>query len=711
MHWQAWLYAAAVAVPLLAALGQTLGTRWLGRRGAWLATGAIAVSLVLSLVGAVAYLVGAGGTPDSAAPLAWRGAFDWVNVGSTFGSGRSIPIAIEVDNLTVLMFAMVTSVATLVHFYSIAYLRDDPRRPAYFATLSLFSASMLGLVASANLFGVFVCWELVGVCSYLLIGFWREVPANTIAATKAFLVNRVGDVGLIVGLGLLWSAFGTLDLREINDSIRDDAGQLHVTKIDDSRFVSLVDPTTGREEVDPGSGLPRRIGYGMLVLAGLGIFAGCAGKSAQFPLHAWLPDAMAGPTPVSALIHAATMVAAGVYLVARAFPLFTPEVLLTVAYAGAITLLLGATMAVAQADYKKVLAYSTVSQLGFMMLALGVGGRSAGLFHLLTHASSKALLFLGAGVVFHATGTYELAKLGGLRQRMRITATTMLVATLAISGVPLLSGFASKDAILASTLRFALDHPTHAILFLIPVLGATLTPFYMVRLWFLMFAGTPRSGEATAAHEGERLLTWPLLILAVPTVVLGWSVTVVPLGIFEPVLLEILEYGEPIESVDVGSARWWAMGASVLLAALGLGLGALYYAPGDRFRKLDPRRTVDRLGWVAILLERKWYVDVIYQHVFVGPTLALARAAAWFDRWVIDGIVDGSAWLVERLSRWEGVFDHVAVDRLVGLVAAVVYTLGDRGRRLQTGRLPAYLLMLAIGVIGLFAGMYAWIIF
>ena len=305
--------------------------------------------------------------------------------------------------------------------------------------LSLFCFSMLGLVASATLFMVFVFWELVGICSYLLIGFWYEEKPNADAANKAFLVNRVGDVGMLVGLGLLWTSLGTFTIAEINQGLRDADGGLNVVaQPDGTRAVVLRDPATGEPIRDEATGLPHSIPLGLLGLAGLGIFAGCVGKSAQFPLHVWLPDAMAGPTPVSALIHAATMVAAGVYLVGRFFPLFTDDVLLYIAYTGAVTLFIAATIAIVQTDYKKVLAYSTVSQLGFMMLGLGVGGWAAGLFHLLTHAFFKALLFLGAGSIHHAVHTYEMPVLGGLRKKMPITAGTMLIGTLAISGVPLL---------------------------------------------------------------------------------------------------------------------------------------------------------------------------------------------------------------------------------------------------------------------------------
>ncbi len=716
MTWQLGLYATAILVPLIAFVVQLAAGRRLGHRTAYVATAAIGLSFVLSLVGFVSYFaeVARSRPHHGASPVVWRGDLSWVGLGpsvpglpaSSPGRPLELRLGLDVDNLTVLMFLMVTFVATVVHVFALAYMRGDPRYSRFFAYLSLFCASMLALVASSNLFFVFAAWELVGFCSYLLIGHWHEEIANVDAASKAFLVNRVGDVGMLVGLGLLWANLGTLDIRTINDQIRDGDGQLNVATVEGSSVVELRNPGA----VDIATGLPRRIGYGLLVVAGLGLFAGCVGKSAQFPLHVWLPDAMAGPTPVSALIHAATMVAAGVYLVARVFPVFTPEVLLTIAYTGGITLFIAGSIAMVQADFKKVLAYSTVSQLGFMMIALGVGGRSAGLFHLMTHACFKALLFLGAGSVYHAVHTYEMPALGGLYRRMRTTALTMLAATMAISGVPLFSGFYSNDAILASTLHFVMGQPEHILLFLLPAVGAAITAFYMFRLWFLIFAGQPRSPAASRASEGERLLTWPLIALAVPTVALGWPVTILPFFGFEPILERMLEYGEPIESIDPGGVQWWAMGASVLVLSVGFGLGALYYGPWIAWRRLDPKKTAHRFGPIHEFLARKWYFDELYRAVLVAPTLAIARAIGWTDRRAIDGAVDGVAWITERFSRFEGVFDRVAIDRLVGLIARGVYATGDRARWLQNGSLPTYLMVLAVAVVGLFAAMFAWIL-
>ncbi|MFO0907264.1 MAG: NADH-quinone oxidoreductase subunit L [Isosphaeraceae bacterium] len=777
MHWQAGLYIAAVFLPLLAFTIQFLGIRPLGRNNAYIATGAIGLAFVLSLIGFIDYFAieakgvfshhaataeaggehaggeaGAGEHGEAAhhEPLAWKASYDWITLGGGTAIGTVglrplvIPLAVHIDNLSVIMFLMVTFIATLIHLYSMGYMHDDPRYPRFFTYLSLFCFSMLGLVASANIFMIFMFWELVGVCSYLLIGFWYEDKKNCNAANKAFIVNRVGDVGMILGLGLLWTSLGTFNINEINRSLRDGSGHLNQVNYEGQNYVRMVDPDTHAALTDEGTGRSRQIAYWALVLAGLGVFAGCVGKSAQFPLHVWLPDAMAGPTPVSALIHAATMVAAGVYLVGRFYPLFTDGVLLWIAYTGGITLFIAATIAVVQTDYKKVLAYSTVSQLGFMMLGLGVGGWAAGLFHLLTHAFFKALLFLGAGSVYHSVHTYEMPVLGGLKRKMPITATTMLIATLAISGVPFFSGFYSKDAILAASLYrvFKVEGGmVHILLFILPALGATITAFYMFRMWFLVFDGEPRGYPPSAAghdaghghgghghghgnpydhaHESPAIMTWPLIALAVPSVFVGWTL-LIGLPFSEPVLEQMLAYGEPTTGHDLWSMHYFAMAASFLIAASGIGAGIAFYAPASLEivgRRLDflPRRRfraaawVDRFPRVYRFLSHKWYFDELYHALFVAPCLVLARLLARFDKLVVDGFVNATASLTALLSRLEGVFDKIAVDGLVNLAALGVYVLGDRGRRLQTGLLRNYLMVLAMALVGLAAGVFAWV--
>ncbi len=770
--WQGWLYVAAVLIPLAAFVVELLLMRVLKQSNAYLATAAIFASFVLSVVGLASALphmqhhvataegdkVKGEGPIDArgkvehapaapseahhAANFPWTGGFDWVALGGGMTTPTDkietlpplpalvIPLGIRIDGLAAIMFTMVTFIATLVHLYSIGYMHGDPGYPRFFAYLSLFCFSMLGLLASANVFMVFMCWELVGVCSYLLIGFWYQEKKNSDAANKAFIANRVGDVGMLVGLGILWSYFGTFDIASINgdyhkgyglsaENLRNDMGRItQASAGGEVVTVKIPDAATGGL-------IPRQIPFWALTLAGLGVFAGCVGKSAQFPLHVWLPDAMAGPTPVSALIHAATMVAAGVYLVGRFFPLFTDGVLLYIAYTGGITLFIAATIAVVQTDYKKVLAYSTVSQLGFMMLGLGVGGWAAGLFHLITHACFKALLFLGAGSVYHAVHTYEMPVLGGLLPKMKITGYTMLVATLAIAGVPFFSGFYSKDAILGNALFLVGKRPEHMALFILPAVGALLTAFYMFRMWFLIFSGTPRQAEADHGHHGAHghgdhhgspvdhahespLTMWlPLAILAVPAMIIGYPLTILPISDkFEPILEKLLAAGEPIGAVELGNAKWWAMGGSVLIGACGIAGAALYYSPR---KMLNPATAARRLGWAYDLFSHKWYFDEIYDTLLIKPTLALSRGVAHFDRTIIDGLVNFAANLTVGLSKFEGFFDRFAVDGLVTLVANIVSVLGDAGRSIQTGRLRTYLGLLALAVVCLFAGVFLWI--
>jgi proton-translocating NADH-quinone oxidoreductase chain L len=781
MSWQAGLYVAAVLIPLAAFAVELIFIRLLKEYNAYIATGAIGLSCLLSLIGFVDYFVveapwGSASahaeaaaetpTPEPAAgaegpsehgPLVWSARVDWVILGGEAAATEPtrgvkitkpplvVPLGVSIDSLSVLMFLMVTFVATLIHIYSIGYMHGDSRYPLFFVYLSLFCFSMLGLVAAPNVFMIFVFWELVGLCSYLLIGFWYEDKANCDAANKAFVVNRIGDVGMLAGIGLLWTSLGTFDFQEINQGLRDPRGQLNLAADAENQDVAqLLDPATRQVKLSEVTGLPRQIPVWMLTLAGLGVFAGCVGKSAQFPLHVWLPDAMAGPTPVSALIHAATMVAAGVYLVGRFFPVFTDDVRLWIAYTGGITLFLAATIAVVQTDYKKVLAYSTVSQLGFMMLGLGVGGWAAGLFHLLTHAFFKALLFLGAGSVYHSVHTYEMPALGGLLKKMPVTGYTMLVGTLAISGVPFFSGFYSKDAILAASLAKATAHPEHWLLFLLPAVGAVLTAFYMFRMWLLTFAGEPRGFAAAAAtghsqaqhgghgaghgadgdhdrnpaahaHESEPVMTWPLVILAVFSVISGWSVLyIIPHPFGTPLIERMLEYGEPLSALDVPAIHHYgALAASLIIMAIGIGLGLLYYAPPG-FPYFVPTRfsaaqAAARFRGVHRFLVHKWYFDELYWAVLVRPCLSVARFCRQIDQILIDGLIDGLAAATALLSRLDGVFDMIAVDRLVNLSAQVVYAAGDWSRSIQTGRLRNYLMFLAVGLVVLCAGVFAWI--
>ena len=504
----------------------------------------------------------------------------------TFGRGQ-MSISVYIDALTVCMFCMVTLIASCIHVYSIGYMHDElagddyvdhevtladgshlrrrGRYSRFFQYLSLFSFSMLGLVLSGNIAMTFVFWELVGICSYFLIGFYIERKSASTAANKAFIVNRIGDFGMIIGLMAIWGSLGTFAFggeHGIFEQVRPAAGGHALVTPDGmvraaardkvAAIVRQLPPTASPAEIDAAiarqippwrdaeqSGVPGGHGRWLLIVAGIGIFCGCIGKSAQFPLHVWLPDAMEGPTPVSALVHSATMVAAGVFLVARAYPIFTPEVLLVIAIIGTITLLLAATIAITATDIKRVLAYSTVSQLGYMMLALGVGGWLAGTMHLITHAFFKSLLFLGSGSVIHAVHTNDLNKMGGLRRKMPWTSATMLVGCLAIAGAGLpfalslgghslhlgFSGYYSKDAILEQALLFRHTNPGWGTLFfLAAACGAAITAFYMFRLWYLAFAGQPRDDRRYArAHESPPVIYRPLVLLAVLAIGVAWG--------------------------------------------------------------------------------------------------------------------------------------------------------------------------------------------
>jgi NADH-quinone oxidoreductase subunit L len=521
----------------------------------------------------------------------------------TFGEFGPLRVTISyyIDALTVLMFCMVTLIATLIHCYAIGYMADElkdvtdhevtltdghhlhrpGRYPRFFQYLSLFCFSMLGLVLAGNIAMVFIFWELVGICSYFLIGFYIERQSASTAANKAFIVNRVGDFGMIIGLLAIWSSLGTFafgditrtdaDGRQITeqgifslvrpgpdhklvvpagmvaaDAVRDRTVTPESADLPPEQRRTFADEATAifrdhspepagwrSSESEIASRFARRgYGYWLLVLAGIGIFCGCVGKSAQFPLHTWLPDAMEGPTPVSALVHSATMVAAGVYLVGRFFPVFTPEVLLVIASIGCITMLLGATIAFTAVDIKRVLAYSTVSQLGLMMVALGVGGWLAGVMHLITHAFFKSMLFMCSGSVIHAVHTNDMRKMGGLFSKMPVTAITMLIGCLAIAGVafPFVLGFSghySKDAILEQAYSFAqtAGNPAFTSIFFVVALGgAALTSCYMFRMWFMTFVGQPRDEERFAhAHESPPVMTLPLVILAVLATSVAWD--------------------------------------------------------------------------------------------------------------------------------------------------------------------------------------------
>ncbi len=528
---------------------------------------------------------------------------DWYTLG-TFGRLR-LTIGYYIDALTICMFCMVTVISSCIHFYAMGYMHEElhdvtdhevslsdgshlTRRGRYhrfFQYLSLFCFSMLGLVVAGNIAMTFVFWELVGICSYFLIGFYVERKSASDAANKAFIVNRVGDFGMIIGLMILWGTLGTFAFGDIagepgifslvrtaeNDhALATPDGMVRLAATGEvSRLVAAM-PGASADEIQAAienavpawrgsEASPLRGGYGywLFIIAGLGIFCGCVGKSAQFPLHVWLPDAMEGPTPVSALVHSATMVAAGVFLVARFYPVFTPEVLLVIAVIGTITLFLAATIAITATDIKRVLAYSTVSQLGYMMMALGVGGWLAGTLHLFTHAFFKSLLFLCSGSVIHAVHTNEMPLMGGLRKKMPVTAYTMLVGCLAIAGagVPFVIGFSgyySKDTILEQALSFGTANGGAGMFFFVVAAGgAAITAFYMFRLWYMTFAGEPRDHHRyDHAHESPPTMTVPLVVLAIFAVGVAWGANHV-FGLHDAVV------GAVIAALIIGGLVLW----------------------------------------------------------------------------------------------------------------------------------------------------------
>jgi len=576
---------AVLLLPLFAAVTIALFARQHRSLSAALSIGAILVSFCLSL----SLLTKGITTEDN---------ITWLTIGSGPIPALELSIGYVLDKLSLQMLLVVTGVGSLIHIFSWGYMREDKAVPRYFACLSLFTFSMLGIVLANNLFMMFIFWELVGVSSYLLIGHWFHRDAAADAAKKAFITNRIGDFGFLLGIIIVWSALGTFNFA----------------------FIEAKHSELGA----------------LATLAGLLLFCGAVGKSAQFPLHVWLPDAMEGPTPVSALIHAATMVAAGVYMICRLDFIFTTDALTVIAWAGGITSLLAALMAIQQDDIKRILAYSTLSQLGYMVMAVGCGGPDAAMFHLTTHAFFKALLFLGAGSVIIALHHEQnIWKMGGLRHRMPVTFWTFILATLALCGVPPFSGFFSKDAILE------LAWSDNKALFLLATGVAVLTAFYMFRLFYVAFLGSSRSTAADKAQESPYVMTVPLMILAVPSVIAGF-------------------FGE----VHLGLA----MIAGIVASIAGFALARTFY----RETKTDPLPS--RIGRTAEWCRDRFYFDEAYEALNKYTQELLAKVTDWLDCWIIAGLgVKG--------------------------IAGVTHITGSLLRLLQTGNLQTYALLFVLGVL------------
>jgi len=550
--------------------------------------------------------------------------------------GLTIHLGLLMDSLTAVMLLVVTIVSLMVQIYSQGYMKGDPGYHRYYAFMSLFTASMLGLVLADSLLFVYVFWEMVGLCSYLLIGFWFHKKSAADAAKKAFIVTRLGDFGFLAAILLLYFNTGTFDI-----------GQLH----------SLA----------AGGALAGTV----LTWAAIGIFAGAAGKSAQFPLHVWLPDAMEGPTPVSALIHAATMVAAGVFLVARTYPLFahSMEAMTTVAVIGGFTAIFAATMGLVMTDIKRVLAYSTISQLGYMMLGLGTGGVAIGIFHLFNHAFFKALLFLGAGSVNHATGTFDMRKMGGLRKFMPWTYATFLIASISIAGIWPLSGFWSKDEILASALQ------AQPVLFYLAMITVFMTAFYMFRVVFMTFGGSYRGGEEGHGkpHESPAVMVMPMVVLAVLAVVSGlWNVT----GDFGVLFGHghTHSFAEGFFGILTHALPW----ISLILAGLGILLAYAIYSA----KWLSAERIGAMVKPLYNLFLHKYWLDELYEQIIVRLVLIKGLFAGFqaLDSYGVDGAVNGLA---------------------KGAMAT-----GRAVRRAHSGQLQLYGLFIGIGVIVIIACFY-----
>jgi len=579
--------------------------------------------------------------------------WSWLPVGTL-----QIDLAFQVDQLSAVMLLVVTGVGSLIHLFSVGYMREDPGYARYFAYLNLFIVFMLVLVLGSSLPVMFIGWEGVGLCSYLLIGFWFGDKANADAGKKAFIMNRIGDFGFMIAMFLVWRAFGALDFATIS-----------------SRAADVLVP-----------------GGAIVTAITLFLFLGCTGKSAQIPLYTWLPDAMAGPTPVSALIHAATMVTAGVYLVARTNVLFAmaPVSSTVVAGIGAVTALFAATIGLRQYDIKKVLAYSTISQLGYMFLGVGTGVYVTGIFHLVTHSFFKALLFLGSGSVihamhhaYHATHAHEDAQdmrnMGGLKRYMPWTFWLMTIATLAIAGIPPFSGFFSKDEILAMAFARGADLPIYYLFYGLGVLAALLTAFYMARLMAMTFLGENRTGEQERAHlhEAPWIMTGPLVVLGVLSAVGGALNLPEVFGghqalehWLEPVTAPAAAFTR-LEAPH-GATEYYLIGAAVLIGIVGLVAGwrATLARPIPTARAAPPDRGL------ALVLNRKYYIDELYDTIVVRPVVWLSRAVLW--RGVDQGVVDGAA---------------------VNGMARLSQGLGWLGSRLQTGQVGVYVVLFLVGAL------------
>ncbi len=689
-------------IPLLPALGAIINLmigRFLGKRTvSLLACGGILGSFVLSAVTFFQLI-----KLPADARVIHNVVYQWLNIGKL-----NAEVAFLVDPLSIIMLLVVTGVSFLIHVYSVGYMADDKRYARYFGFLNLFVFAMILLVAADNLLLMFIGWEGVGLCSYLLIGFWFEKKANATAGKKAFIVNRIGDFGFMLGIFLLFWSLDSVSFQGLQAALA-----------------------------------AHPLSTGLATAICLLLFVGAAGKSAQIPLYVWLPDAMAGPTPVSALIHAATMVTAGVYMIARMNFLYvlSPTAMLVVAIVGVATAFYAGTIALVQNDIKKVLAYSTISQLGYMFLGVGVGAFAAGIFHLMTHAFFKALLFLGSGSVIHGTGgEQDMRKMGGVRKFMPITFWTFLIATVAIAGIPPFAGFFSKDEILWKTFSSG-----HRVLWAVGLAGAVLTAFYMSRLVFMTFFGENRahhvdhhppdqepSGHDVCCdddstrdkshhahiHESPKTMTIPLMVLAVLSIVGG--LVGIPHALkganhieefMAPVfansgIIHVEKHvstgGHDAAVLPVGEHHGdTTLELLLMVLSVGLVLISIYGAYYCYIKKKDiPGRIAQKFSGLHKLLLNKYYIDEIYQQVLIKSLLALNNILAYkIDLGVIDKIVNGLGTSTIKVAKASGWMDKNVVDGAVNGTGQTVLAFGQVVRQPQSGRLKDYLTWVVAGII------------
>jgi NADH-quinone oxidoreductase subunit L len=608
----------------------------------------------------------------------------------------NIELGIMVDNLTVIMILTVMIISMLVHIYSIAYMKGDRLYNTYFAYLGIFTFSMAGIVFTHNFLMMYIFWELVGLSSYLLIGFWYERKSASDAAKKAFIVNRIGDIGMFLGILILYTTYHTFSFDKI--------------------FIAISE-----------GHLPFNSEFGLTV-SGILLFCGAIGKSAQFPLHVWLPDAMEGPTPVSALIHAATMVAAGVFFITRIFAMLSGDALIVIATIGAISAFIPATIALTQNDIKRVLAYSTVSQLGYMIMALGIGAYTFAFFHLITHAFFKACLFLGSGSVIHAMHhEQDIRNMGGLKKKLPLTYWTFVISSLALSGIPLTSGFLSKDGILVGAFTFG-SLTGNWFFAVVGFFVAMLTAFYMFRLIILTFHGETRNKEKFEhAHESPKVMVVPLVVLTALSIFIWYtpnpfnpeqgkflSEWVKPPEISVP---SDMRYGfmrsettAPESEVNVEKeeiiyshvyteaahqAHIPAMLLSLVMALSGISLAFLFY----QYKKFDIGKIAEKYKLLYNISFNKWYFDEFYNKYLVGGVLLLTRILAWIDNNIIDGLVNLSAYFTRGFSKASGRFDNVVIDGLVNFSAYLSGFIGLIFRKTQTGRVQTYIVLVIFSIV------------